>query len=73
MPATGALGDVAVTVNPAGAPATKSPWLAHTLSDFGMSCSSRDPFVIVTSAWPNSRLCAGATWPPSVSVINCMP
>ena len=54
--ATGAFADVAMTSKPAGAAATKSPWLAHTLSDAGTSSNSGAPSIRLTTAWPYSRL-----------------
>lgn len=41
MPATGALALVAVTSNPGGAAATKSPWLAQTRIASGRPSNSR--------------------------------
>ena len=85
--ATGALALVATTANPAGAAATKSPWLAQTRISAGTSANSAAgrqprrptdpacpaPVAIVTVAWPNSRCGAGATRPPSACAISCMP
>ena len=63
--ATGALALVATTENPAGAAATKSPWLAQTRISAGTSAKSaarsRRRRRRVTVAWPNSRCGAGAT------------
>ena len=71
--ATGAFALVAVTVNPEGARFTKSPWLAQTLSSGPTearigACSS-----MRINAWPYSRCGAGATSPPSASVMSCIP
>ena len=83
MAATGAFALVAVTENPGGGAATKSPWLAQTRISEGTSAKSAaasaadpaDPLPppTVTSAWPNSRCGAGATEPPSEAAISCMP
>ena len=71
--ATGALALVAVTAKPAGAAATKSPWLAQTRSSSGTVANSGAFGVMRMLARPNSRCGAGATSPPSVAVISCIP
>ena len=74
--ATGAFALVATTEKPAGAAATKSPWLAQTRISGGTSANSAAALpcpVTRTTAWPNSRCGAGATRPPSECAINCMP
>ena len=73
--ATGALALVAITAKPGGAGATRSPWLAQTrkLAGQRLNSGARPASLTCTSAWPNSRCGAGATSPPSASVISCMP
>ena len=80
--ATGALALVATTAKPAGAAATKSPWLAQTRISGGHVGKQRaarrrrrrtELDAVRTVAWPNSRCGAGATRPPSVCAISCMP
>jgi len=73
MAATGAFALVAETAKPGGAAATKSPWLAQTRISGGTWSNSAPGSVTVTSAWPNSRCCAGLTVPPSAEAISCMP
>ena len=54
-----------MTVKPAGASLTASPWLIHTDCSTGRSCSSRPGVVTVSGVPPYSRSPVRATVPPS--------
>ena len=72
--ATGEPSEPAVTVNPAGAALTRSPWLIHTDGAGGMS-RSRTPRPSDTRSGvpPNSRRPVFVTSPPRASAIAWKP
>ena len=74
MIATGELSDCAIERKPGGNSTTRSPCDIHTGIAAGRSLSSGlDGWEMLTTAWPYSRLLAGATRPPSACVSSCMP
>jgi hypothetical protein len=72
--ATGAPGELAVTVNPGGAALTASPWLIHTDGAAGRSrrMTPRSP-LSRSGVPPNSRRPVCATSPPRARAIAWKP
>ena len=72
--ATGAPADEAVTVKPAGASVTPSPWLIHTgWADGSASCRRPASSATSSSVRPYSRAPVWATVPPSAEAISWKP
>ena len=60
----------AITRNPSGSRVTASPWLIHTVSLAGKSCSSFEPPSTVNVVPPYSRWPVAATSPPNAWAIS---
>ena len=71
--AYGQLADFALTLNPGGIAATRSPWLIQTTNLSGSPLKSSFPGSTVISVLPYSRFSPGWTLPPSSWLISCMP
>jgi hypothetical protein len=78
------LGDVPTTASPGASAVILSPWLIHTLSSAGKpakmlgsaaagAAAAAAAGSTATCAWPNSRLSARCTAPPSAAVSSCSP